>query len=180
MNTQDKNEDYQLWRKVAKPAGEANPGKILDPNILAAYLDGSATEEEISVVEEAMSEDPALLEEVIELRELQAINPVEISKPTHATILNAVLDTIAGISASLKVRPTSKLTFFDWMQTAAGVAAVLVVSLFGYELGQDTMTMDVQAISAVSEEIAESLDEATGEQEFLNLSVGNVAEEGLS
>lgn len=116
-----KKEEAGLWRRFADAAGDAEGGPDVDANLLAAYLDGTATPDEVEAVERAMAADPDLVEAVGELRDLQDAEPVELSEAALARIKMIV---------SAKGRPR-----LGWVRRVAAVAALVAVSFAGYELG---------------------------------------------
>lgn len=114
-------EAADLWRRFADAAGDAEGGPDVDANLLAAYLDGAATPDEVEAVERAMVADPDLVEAVGELRDLQDAEPADLSEAALARIKMIV---------SAKGRPR-----LGWLRRVAAVAALVAVSFAGYELG---------------------------------------------
>ena len=71
MNDYEENREEALkfWRRFSNAEGRPKEARI-NPNLLAAYLDGTATREDVDAVERAMAADPELIDAVKELRSL--------------------------------------------------------------------------------------------------------------
>ncbi|MBN2713822.1 MAG: hypothetical protein JXR97_15495, partial [Planctomycetes bacterium] len=110
MDKHEFNTEKDLWRRFSESAQRADSAEELDPMLLASYLDGMASEEEVELVELAMLNNPALIEEVAELRSLAS-----------------------GARDSAKIIPLRS----DWWQMAVAAAAVVVFSVLGFSLGRE-------------------------------------------
>jgi hypothetical protein len=98
-----------LWQAYRDAGGRNLPSAIpLDANLLAAYLDGRALPAEIEQVEEAMLQDPDLLETIRDLRDLLP--------SSHS-------------------RNVVRLRAFRGWHIAAAAAAFILVSLLGFHTG---------------------------------------------
>ena len=131
----------------------------LDPNLLAAYVDGMAGQEEVELVEARLASDLALLEELIELRGLCHLKPAPIS----ASMLNQAK---ALVLAQVTRKTHSQPPLYTWwrhLQWAAAAAAILLACLGSYSIGQVTFRnqqwADSLAASRVSLEIEELISE---------------------
>ncbi len=129
----DRNQQYsdenRLWRQFAVQDQAQPILSDLDPNLLAAYLDGKADSAQVQQIEALMASNPALLEETIELRQLQTASP--------AMVCQAVLDRAKALkqAAPAPVRKAGSWHRFQW---AAAAAAVVFACLGGYTVGQST------------------------------------------
>ena len=115
------NQDRSLWAQYTARARSDSPAPPpLDPNLLAAYLDGSAEPRDVELVEARMAADPALLDEVMALRQIADLE----STPAPRAVLNR--------AKALAHRHT----WLPRMRWAAAAAALLLACLMGYSTGQ--------------------------------------------
>ena len=122
----------------------------LDPNLLAAYLEGSAKPQAIERVEASLASDPLLLEKLMALRQIEAMGS---EQPPAALLRRAKA-----------INPRySWLSHFQW---AAAAAAVLLACIAGYSVGGATLRAQRQAQSLVSSGISLEMDELTSEPVF--------------
>ena len=134
----DKGRDASLWRQFADSVRRQESAVGVDASLLAAYLDGSATPDEVEMVERAMASDPARVEVVKELRELQKAEPVEVPEPVIAR-LKMTVSAAAGDGGPVvgSVAEPRRPRRFAWWQRVAAAAAVIAMSFVGYQLGRD-------------------------------------------
>ena len=137
MNTPNASseQDAELWRRFAHASRAPQEQPDVDPNLLAAYLDGTATSDEVETVERAMASDPELVETVKELRGLKDAAPEALSEPGLARAKMAL--SAAALRAAVRARKLA------WWQRVAAAAAIVATSLVGYYFGRGTS--DVRA-----------------------------------
>ncbi len=128
---QQNSDEKRLWRLFAAKDQSQPVLSDLDPNLLAAYLDGNANTTQVEQIESLMASDPALLDELIELRQLQNAGP--------ALVQPAFLDQLKALKpaqpATVALRQTGAWQRFHW---AAAAAAVVFACVGGYSVGQTT------------------------------------------
>ena len=144
-------QNRRLWRQyVAKADSElSDPGEI-DPNALAAYVDGSADPKQVELLEARMTSDPAFLDEVIQLRQMADLESI----PAPAVVLSR---------AKALGHPHTWRPRLRW---AAAAAAVLVASFLGYSMGGTTLESHRQAQTFVSATVSMEIDELISEPTF--------------
>ena len=140
--------DRRLWRQYAGQARNPQPPQI-DPNTLAAYLDGSADPQQVELVESRLAADPDFLTQLTELRQLSDVP--EPSVP--ASVL-----TRARSLAHPRLWPTR-------LRWVAAAAAILVACLGGYSIGSGTVSHR-RADAVLSSESALDIDELISEPAF--------------
>lgn len=146
--------DAEVWRRFANAGGDRKPPAEVDPNLLAAYLDGCATQAEIDAVEQAMAADPELVETVAELRDLRTADPIE----APDTVLARAKMTAAA-------RPQQGR--LSWWRSAAAAAAIVLMSFIGYQLGHDSSTTQTNADAALASAVAPELYQEAAEGDLL-------------
>jgi len=159
--------DRDLWRRFSDAAPKAKkPGEI-DPNLLAAYLDGTASEKEGEEVEHAMLADPSVLDMVRELREIGAAAPVVVPETVKAQARALVPSEIAPRRKVFRGR------WADAVQWLAAAAAILAVSAWGYWLGQNTSAMQTQTASLVPTSLSLEVEETNESAAIFDVNGGN-------
>ena len=144
-------QNRQLWREyLAEEDLQLSDLPDLDPNLLAAYLDGSAQSAEIEHVEALLTTDPLLLEELMALRQMADMD----SAPAPASFLHRA----KALDRRYFWRPR--------LQWAAAAAAVLLACLIGYSVGGTTLRGQRQAQSLVSSRVSLEVDELISEPAF--------------
>jgi len=123
-------QDAELWRRFSKAPGPIGARPDIDPNLLAAYLDGMVTPDEIELVERAMATDPELVETVNELRQLKDAAPAALSEPALARAKMAL--SAAASRADVHARKVA------WWQRVAAAAAIVAMAFAGYRFGLGT------------------------------------------
>ena len=137
-SNQQHSDEKRLWQQFSAQDQTQSTLSDLTPNLLAAYLDGQADHTQVMQIESLMASDPALLDELIELRRVQDAGPALVSQ----TVLDQAQ---AALSAPPQTVPqTSLWQRFQW---AAAAAAVLVACVGGYTVGRTT-SQDQLAIQA--------------------------------
>ena len=144
------NQQRRLWRQyLAQAQPQSADLSALDPNVLAAYLDGTAKPDQIEQIESRLAWDPALLEELIELRELGNLEPAVFSP----SLLTRAKDLMTA-EPTRKTHPQpSETILYVWrrrFQWAAAAAAVLLACLGGYSVGRVTVSGQRQAETLVA------------------------------
>lgn len=132
-------EDRDLWRRVRPTDRPATPTAPLDDNRLAAYIDGTASEDDTARIEAGMLRDPALLQAVADVREIEAAGGEAVPAETIQRIRGTVERELSmrGTPAPHPdiLRPTFSQRIAGW---AAAAALIVTASVFGYYLGEDT------------------------------------------
>ncbi len=149
--------DREVWRRFSQATSKHDPAGV-DPNLLAAYLEGRTGPAESEAVESAMAAGPTRLAEVRQLRELLAAPPVLAPasvKSGARGLLGAPEPQAAAVPAARArvLRPLWRRV----AEMAAAAAAVLVVSGFGYWLGASTSSMSVVASSVGTRDLVSGL-----------------------
>ena len=144
-------QDRQLWERLGAQAGpSASPP--LDANDLAAYLDGSADPQEIERVEARLADDPALLDELLELRRLASAG----QEAAPRTLMAQAKGLLAAPAAR------AKRSWWGQLQWAAAAAGVVIACWGGYSFGANAF--DSQAKARVS--ATGALEELIGDNEL--------------
>ena len=144
-------QDRRLWQQsFAEENLKLSDLPGLDPNLLAAYLQGSAKPEEIELLEASLASNPLLLEEFMALRQISAMD----STPAPASLLRRA----KALNHRYSWRPR-----FQW---AAAAAAVLLACMAGYSVGGATLRGQNQAQSLVSSRASLEVDELIAEPTF--------------
>lgn len=162
----DANQDElarELWRRMEASADGALPP--VDANLLAAYLDGTASPAEVEHIEGRMAADPALLEEVIELRELAG---AEADVAGWALLARAKALVPAGADETPPARTPTWRGVRGWwrsLQWTAAAAAVVVACWGGYSFGQ-TAFLTQRQTQAVEMRASGLLGEVTSEPDL--------------
>lgn len=156
--------DGDLWRLFSEATGRPQQRQEIDPNALAAYLDGTTRREVVEEVERAMAADPALLDAVVELRESVGVGQEEVPQEVRLRIKSALLAE-AGEGES-RPRPVVLRPRTPWW-VAAAAAAVLLVSILGYQLGRHSVDADADRNSALQRELYSELTYGGAEGDLL-------------
>lgn len=159
--------DRDLWQRFSAQTPRAASREELDPNLLAAFLDGTASAEEVEQTERAMLSDRGLVETVGELRQLLSPEPDQVPETARSR---------ARSLFRVEAPPRRKVLRGTWRAAAqwiAAAAAILAISAWGYWLGQSTSTMHLQAASIVPSPLALELDEDDGSADLWNADGGN-------
>ena len=153
-NQQHSNEK-QLWRQFAAQDQTQPVLSDLEPNLLAAYIDGKADPSQVEQIESLMASNPVLLEELIELRQLQDAGPALVSQ--------AFLDRAKALAAPQQTAPVAvrQAGASHRVQWAAAAAAVVLACLAGYTIGQTTFQGQHSAQAAISSQAFLELDGLT-------------------
>lgn len=153
MNESNKQlpDEKQLWQQFSAQDQTQPISSTLDPNLLAAYLDGQADPTQVEQIESLLASNPVLLDELIELRQLQDVNPALVSR--------SVLDQAQALAATPYSAP--KARSWHHFQWAAAAAAVVLACLGGYSVGQTTFQDQLTAEASLSSQASLELDEMT-------------------
>ncbi len=148
-NQQHANEK-QLWRQFAAQDQTQPVLSDLEPNLLAAYIDGKADPSQVEQIEALMASNPVLLEELIELRQLQDTGP--------ALVCQAFLDRAKAFLPGSPIIP-SRTAFWQRLQWAATAAVIMLACLGGYTAGRSTSQGRHYAQASVTSQLSLDLDE---------------------
>ena len=148
-NQQHANEK-QLWRQFAAQDQTQLVLSDLEPNLLAAYIDGKADPSQVEQIEALMASNPVLLEELIELRQLQDAG--------SALVCQAFLDRAKALVPRSPIIP-HRTAFWQRLQWAAAAAVVAVACLGGYTAGRSTLQGRHYAQASVTSQADFELDE---------------------
>ena len=147
------NQQSRLWRRYLAQAKPASTDlSALDLNLLAAYLEGSAKPEQIEQIESRLALDPALLQELIDLRQLGDLKPAKVPP--------SLLERGKALPQSPKLILHS---FWRLTRRAAVAAAVLLACLGGYSVGRDTFQGQHYAETLVAARASQEMDELISE-----------------
>ncbi|HIC79861.1 MAG TPA: hypothetical protein EYP07_02695 [Kiloniellaceae bacterium] len=140
------NEGAALWQKARESWSAADSGDVPgatelpepDPMLLAAYLDGRLEGPEAEALEARLMAEPALLDQLLDLREALAEGP--------ETSLEALPASMVARAKALRASPEREDTappwygvFAGWLRPAVPAFAVLTVVLAcagAFELGR--------------------------------------------
>ncbi len=121
-------DEKRLWQQFSAQEQTQPVLSDLDPNLLAAYIDGQADAAQVQQIESLIASNPLLLDELIELRQLQDAGPALVSQSS--------LDRAQALSApSPTAQQARPWHHFQWAATAA---AVVLACMGGYTIGQTT------------------------------------------
>lgn len=155
MNDERVNSERQLWQRLSDK-GQAGPDSAhLDPNLLAAYVEGRVNQAQAIQVERAMAGDAALLDTVIAMRGVARVSGgeeevVPDSVLTRAKALVSQGRGVVGENPSHRDRLVGQ--WQRGVRWAAAAVIVLAVGLTGYRTGDGTYRHEVSAASVVDEE----------------------------
>lgn len=153
MNEQENNpQDRQLWKQL-QTARTPEPSRThaqIDPNDLAAYLDGTVKESTAQRIEAQMCQDPELLQTVAELRRLRSLQLIEPAPRVLRQAAALVSESAETRTADHRVvrqsnRTVSRMLWATrWRmgsRWAAAAILVLAACLIGYTLGHGTLEL---------------------------------------
>jgi len=153
------NQQRRLWRRYLAQAQAESAGLwALDSNVLAAYLDGTAKPDQVEQIESRLAWDTALLEELIELRELGNLEPAAVSP----SLLSRAKDLMAAEpTRKTHPQPSETILYVWWrrFQWAAAAAAVLLACLGGYSVGRVTFSGQRQAETLIASNASLEMEE---------------------
>ena len=161
----DDRRDRELWRRFSDASGEPAQEGAVDPNVLAAYLDGTARPEEVEAVERAMTTDASLVDAVAELREALGGERTAVPPSARTRIeaaLSAEADKVAGRLAAAVLR-----TKTPWYVGIVAAAAVLLISLLGFGIGRYGAADGIDETEAMSHELAPELQYSDAESSLV-------------
>ena len=151
---QEYSDEKRLWRQYAERDQDHPILSDLDPNLLAAYLDGKADDGQVQQVEALMALDTALLEEIIELRQLQKAGPGLVSE----AFLDRAKALVAGSSAKSAGVGAERTGWWQRLQWAAVAAGILVACFAGYSVGNTTFQGQQISQASISSQALFELD----------------------
>ena len=147
--------EIDLWRQYIARDQEKPDTSEIDPGLLAVYLDGKATPDQIEQIEASLAHNPDLIEKLSELRELQNLKPSPISQTLLARIKNLVPSSAGQIAPAVSGRDRWWLR----LRYAAAAAAILLVAVLGYQLGDATFQGQEQIQASKASQTSRDLDE---------------------
>lgn len=119
-------------------------GGAVDPVLLAAYVDGTASPDDREAVERAMLADPSVLDAVRDLREAVGAAPPALP----AGLIPRIREALGHAGPPAAFAFSSKRAAFSRWKMAVAAALVLFAGIAGYWLGQ-TRGVDGTAEEAV-------------------------------
>ncbi len=127
-------EDRLLWQRLGRT--KSPPAPAVDCNDLAAYLDGSAPQALQDLLDLQMTQDPALLQDVAELRQLASLEaqPVPPQMLARATALDP-----RPLKPVRRPRGQALSGWQRWdllLRWPVAAAAIVVASVIGFTCGQ--------------------------------------------
>ena len=140
--------EKHLWQQFSAQSQPQPTCSTLDPNLLAAYLDGQADPTQVEQIESLIASNPVLLDELIELRQLQDAGPTHVSR--------AVLDQAQALATA--PHTAKKARSWHHFQWAATAAAVVLACMGGYSIGQTTFQDQISAQASLSSQASLELD----------------------
>jgi predicted anti-sigma-YlaC factor YlaD len=155
--------EHRLWEQMNR-AWPAEAGPCPDALLLAAYIDGTATDAEVQRIDGHLAACPACLATVGEIRGLLAAPPMLAPRP--------VLDRAKALvlAAHVAAARTRWLTIGRW---AAAAAAAVIVGYIGFVAGHATwLGRDALANALVCETsfgLADDCRQEPLEDDFLSL-----------
>jgi len=131
--------DRRLWqrfRQATRSADTPKPGD-LDPNDLAAYLDGTANPALVESIEQRLASDGPLLETVIELRQVRDAVSRDSDSAVPQTVTAAAKGLVGQTVVSRRDEAPATLYRMNWsrLQWAAAAVFVLTAGWGGYNTG---------------------------------------------
>jgi len=120
--------EQRLWERMS-PATPAQAGPCPDPLLLAAYVDGTATDAEVQRIDAHLAACPACMAAIGEIRSLLAASPMLAPKP--------VLEQAKALvpAATVTATHTRWSAIGRW---AAAAAAAVIVGYLGFVAGHAT------------------------------------------
>ena len=146
----------------------ARPSGTLDPNLLAAWIDGTIDDEDVVAIESALASDPELRKFAIELR----INgPVE-----RETIPSRVLQSLHALRQPDPPLPFAGSHRGRWLASAAAIAIAALGFLAGRQSILQTTPSNTDLLATATFEIF--TDEPNDElhNEFLGIEIEEPAQ----
>ena len=149
-SNQQPNDEKRLWQQFSAQDQTQPTLSDLDPNLLAAYIDGQVDTSQVEQIESLMASNPDLLEELIELRQLQDAGPALASQ--------TFLDRAKALVPASPIIP-SRTAFWQRLQWAATAAVIMLACLGGYTVGRSTFQGRHYAQASLTSQLSLDLDE---------------------
>lgn len=136
--------DRRLWQRFRQATNSPDTQKPgdLDPNDLAAYIDGTAPPALVESIEQRLASDGQLLETVIELRQIRdsADSTNDSAVPQAVTAMAKGL--VSQAAASRRDETRTILYRINWsrLQWAAAAVFILTAGWGGYRTGLNAYT----------------------------------------
>lgn len=163
--TNENERDAALWRRFAAASQCHTPAGEPDLNLLAAYLDGSASPAERDAVEDAMVSNPGLVQFLADAREMCFAGPTEVPESIVAQSKMAVSAARERDNATAGQRARSAR--LAWWFRAAAAAALVIVSVVAYRLGIETSAARRRTEADLASAVAAELRQEQVEHDFL-------------
>ena len=138
--------DRRLWqrfRQATSSPGTQAPSN-LDPNDLAAYIDGTADPALVESIEQQLASDSQLLETIIELRQICDAVDRDNESAVPETVTSTAKGLVGQTPASSRDQTPTILYRISWsrLQWAAAAVFVLTAGWGGYRTGVNAYTTD--------------------------------------
>ena len=156
--------DSRLWRRYVASAPGRQIRPIIQANLLAAYLEGTASQEQMEQIEEQMASSAEFLEEIVQLRQMLAA-------PASPAAKRAVDNAKALVPAEVVLFKPFQAAQYNWWhkaQWSAVAAAVVLASLAGYSFGRDAWRSQLQVDLSAAAEVSHLTDDMI-EEPFLEI-----------
>lgn len=168
-NTNQHDQEKRLWRQFVSLRSERAASAELDPNVLAAYLDGKTDSRQSQQVEDCLASDPAFLQEFLELRQMQSSGQAVVSE---SLLVKAKALVLPAKNIQSKPQPTVAArigTPWARLRWIAAAAAVLLACLGGYSVGGLTYRGQYPRGASAAPVASAALDEFVGESVLASL-----------
>ena len=156
------NQGRWLWQRLTGDGSRAGrpaaPEPALDAKLLAAWLDGSASHAELEQVERRLADDPDLLEQVLELRELidAGVTGAPADVLRRAKSLRPAEGEVGPDRDSPRVIRAGR--FWQVLRWSAAAAALVVAGIAGHACGRQTSLASVRARARVAATVRMAFD----------------------
>lgn len=172
MNEELSSQDRQLLERYSAQVRSGPSGtEPIEPNTLAAYLDGTADDVQAARVEQAAASDPELLDQILALRDVQQVLQGEAGQPALPEWARQKAFARRALTKARATHPAAP----PWMrvgqlgtQWAAAALFVMAAGIAGYMAGQQTAMSDTAVNVAASQ-----FEDFELEQPLLVFAVGN-------
>lgn len=158
--------DKYLWEKFKASTSGKNKSPCPENNALAAYLEGTASEQQVQTMEEHLAECSACMDGLLELKLILQEKP---KNPPLSIIERAK----RLVPAPVKKEPRFALRLPGWLKNlipdirsslgyAAAIALIVIGCFAGMKFGQDTFVNRRQISAICVSEITFGLSDAAG------------------
>lgn len=151
--------DRALWRRYRSGTAAREAPVAPDANLIAAWLEGRADDEESEAVEAWFADAPGGAEELAALRQLVDARPAP--RQAEARLWAPGRSMPRAIAAGLR----GALPAWSWPQGAGALAALVLACWLGFGLGEATYWGGARVTAAVAAELGFDLEDLV-EDEF--------------